>query len=371
MPFLPRVRSLVRNWSRRRHVERELEAEVTACLDQLIEEKVASGMAPREALRAARIELGGVEQTKRGVREVRAAPPWRRSGRTLLRRPGCAAARIHGGRGDHPGLGIGANTAIFSLVNALLLRPLPADRPHELVALYTSDYSGPLHGASSYPDYARFRDEGDVLAGLVAYQPTPFSLSSDDVGSASGRSERVYGELVSRDYFSMLGIVPQLGRGFHPHEDRTPDTHPVAILSDGLWRRLFAGDPEVLGRSVRLNGHPFTVVGVAPPHFTGLIRGFEAELWVPLMMQSRAMPGSSDLTERGSRSLLIMGRLRPGVTIEQAQSRFDAVAASLHETHRDSWTECATSRAPSRSWPRAARACFAGRGPVVLFVALL
>jgi macrolide transport system ATP-binding/permease protein len=123
---------------------------------------------------------------------------------------------------------------------------------------------------------------------------------------------------------------------------------------------------------VRLNGHPFTVVGVAPPGFTGLLRGFEAELWVPLMMQGRAVPGSSDLTERGNRSLLVMGRLRPGVTIEQAQSRFDAVAASLHETHRDSWTDV-------RSQPRAitlvaesgARLFPQARGPVVLFVALL
>ncbi|HKE19301.1 MAG TPA: ABC transporter permease [Kofleriaceae bacterium] len=373
MPALSRARSLLRNWFRRRHVDRELEAEVNACLDQLIAEKQAAGLSPTEALRAARLELGGVPQVVEQVREVRAGSTaetvWqdiRYGMRGLRRSPAFTAVAVL-----TLALGIGATAAIFSLIDAALLRPLPGDRPDELVAIYTSDYSGPLYGGSSYPDYVDFRDGNELLAGLVAYRPTPLSLGADGPGAPSAASKRVFGEIVSGSYFSMLGVRPRPGRGFLPDEDRTPGTHPVVVLSHGLWQRRFAGDPTVIGRSVRLNGHPFTVVGVAPRGFSGLLRGFAADLWVPMMMQGQAVPGSEDLTERGARGLLVMGRLRPGVTIEQARSRFQAIAAELHRAHRDSWTDV-------RGRPRAitlvaesdARIFPQARGPVVAFMAL-
>ncbi|MBA3805269.1 MAG: ABC transporter permease, partial [Acidobacteria bacterium] len=119
------------------------------------------------------------------------------------------------------GLGIAANTAIFSVVNAVLLKPLPVAEPGSVVALYTSDYSGPLYGSSSYPDYLAFRDQSEVLSGLVAYTPRPLSFNSGD------HSERVFGEIVTGNYFDVLGIKPEQGRTFLPEEDQTPGTHPV------------------------------------------------------------------------------------------------------------------------------------------------
>ena len=371
MPLLPRIRSFHRNWFRRRQVEQELDAELEACLEQLIDEKIAAGMSRSEAARAARVELGGVEPVKRQVREARAGAfletIWqdlRYGARGLRRSPGftiVAAITL--------ALGIGANSAIFSLVNALLLRPLPASAPEELVAVYTSDHSGPLYGSSSYLDYVDFRDRNQLLAGLVAYRPTPFNLSAD---AADGHSERVFGEVVSGNYFSVLGVVPAPGRGFLPSEDRVAGARAVAVVSHGLWQRRFGGDPGVIGSEVRLNGHPFTIVGVAPEGFTGLIRGLGADLWVPMMMHAQAVPGSDDLTQRGSRALFVIGRLAPGATIEQARARFGAIAADLHAGFRDLWTDV-------RGEPRAitvvpesgARVFPQAREPVVIFMALL
>ncbi len=286
--------------------------------------------------------------------------------RMLAKNPGFAAVAVL-----TLALGIGANSAIFSLINALLLRPLPVEKPQELVALYTSDYSGPLYGASSYPDYVDFRDRNDVFSGLVAYSVTPFSLST------GGESERVFGEVVSGNYFSVLGVHPALGRSFLPEEDRTPGAHAVAVVSHDLWQRRFSGDPALIGKTVHLNGYPFTIVGIAPAGFPGLFRGLVADLWVPLMMQAQALPGSHDLTERGNRSLFIMGRLKlgrlkPGATIEQAQARFQALAAQLRESYHDHWTNVRNeARAVTLVPESAARIFPEARTPVTIFMALL
>jgi predicted permease len=371
MPLLARAQSLLRNWFRRGQVEQELDAELEACLEQLTEEKVATGMSPAEARRAARIELGGVEQVKRQVREVRAGALletiWQdvRYGlRGLRRSPGFTAVVV-----TTLALGIGANGAIFSLANALLFRPLPVGQPDELVSIYTSDHSGPLHGGSSYPDYVDFRDRNDLLSGLVAYMATPLDLGDESLGP-SGESERVFGEMVTGNYFSVLGVEPVLGRGFTQEEDRTP--HPVAVVSHGLWQRRFAGDPAVIGRSIRINGHRFTVVGVAPPRYPGLIRGLASDVWVPLTMHRQAMPGGMDLTSRGDRGLLVMGRLAPGATLEQARARFRAIAAALHESHREAWSNVfEKARVVTVEPESAARVFPAVREPVVIFIALL
>src|SRR5262245_60495056 len=154
-------------------------------------------------------------------------------------------------------LGIGANGVIFSLVNALLLRPLPVENPEELAAVYTSDFSSGDLGVSSYPDYLDFRDRNRVFGGLVAYlTPQPLSLNVD------GKNERVFAEIVSGNYFSALGLKPSLGRGFLPEDDRTPGESAVAIISHKLWQTRFGEDPRIVGRKVKFNGHPFTIVGV-------------------------------------------------------------------------------------------------------------
>ncbi|MBO0858121.1 MAG: ABC transporter permease [Chloracidobacterium sp.] len=264
-------------------------------------------------------------------------------------------------------LGIGANGVIFSLVNALLLRPLPVEKPTELAAVYTSDFSGRDLGVSSYPDYIDFRNRNQVFAGLVAYQiPQPLSLGID------GMNERMFGEIVSGNYFSTLGLKLSLGRGFLPEEDRTPGERSVAVISHKLWQTRFGGDPATVGRSVNINGHPFTIVGVAPEKYVGLSRGFAADWWVPAMMIRQAVPGSNLLTRRDSRGFLVIGRLKPGVTLQQAQADFNSIAAKLYKEWPQDW-ENIRSQSRSVSVTPGSEALLLPeiRMPIVIFMALL
>jgi macrolide transport system ATP-binding/permease protein len=229
-------------------------------------------------------------------------------------------------------LGIGANGVIFSLVNALLLRPLPVEKPEQLAGVYTSDFSSGDLGGTSYPDYVDFRDRNRVFEGLAAYlPPEPLSLNID------GTNERMFCEIVSGNYFSTLGVKPSLGRGFLPEEDRTPGERAVAVISHKLWQTRFGGDPAIVGRSVSINGHPFTIVGVGPEKFRGMLRGVAVDWWVPAMMMKEASPGSDNLTHRSNRGLLLMGRLKPGVTIQQAQADFNSIAAQLYKEWPTHW----------------------------------
>src|SRR4029078_7646693 len=154
----------------------------------------------------------------------------------------------------------------------------------------------------------------------VASMMTPISMS------VGGSSERIFSEVVSGNYFSVLGVKPVLGRGFLPEEDRTPGERPVMIISHKLWRVRFGGDPAIVGRSVDLNGHAFTIVGVAPEKYPGLTRGFVVDSWIPAMMMEQALPGSDNLVSRGSRGFQVMGRLKPGVTLNQAKANFGVIA---------------------------------------------
>lgn len=263
-------------------------------------------------------------------------------------------------------LGIGANSTIFSLVNALLLRPLPVERPEQLAAVYTSDFSSGDYGTSSYPDYLDFRDRNQVFSGLVAYTVTPFSLNVD------GANERAFGEVVSGNYFADLGIKMALGRGFLPEEDQTPGSHPVAVIGHKLWQGRFGGNPAIVGRSVTINGHAFTVVGVAEEKYFGLLRGLAAELWVPAMMMKQALPGSDNLVERGSRSFFVMGRLKPGVTLDQAQANFGSIAEQLFKEWPQRWNNIRNEPRRISLVPESeARVMPDVRTPVVIFMALL
>ena len=177
--------------------------------------------------------------------------------------------------GTHPGfaavaivtlaLGIGANTAIFSIMDRLLIRTLPVDEPHQLVA-FVSDANGEP-GIFSYPAYANLRDQNDVLSGLVAFVQRPFTVSDGT------QTERVTGEIVSGNYFDVLGVRPAVGRFFLPEEDRTPGVHAVVVIGHALWRRRFGADPGVLGKAITVNAHRYTIVGVAPSEFKGITPG--------------------------------------------------------------------------------------------------
>jgi len=224
-------------------------------------------------------------------------------------------------------LGIGANTAIFSVVNAALLRPLPVKEPDRLVGLYRKIPQDRNHNRFSYPNYLDTRDRNQSFSGLAAYYFTPLNLSG------GGQTERLWGKVVSGNYFSTLGVEFTKGRAFLPDEDRTPGAHPVAVVSHGLWQRRFGGDPNLIGNTVTLNGQGFTIVGVAPASFRGTEVGMAPDVWVPMMMQAQALPGRDFLTPRDVGWLRVVGRLKPGVSVAQAQAEMETLGAQLKREH--------------------------------------
>ena len=212
-------------------------------------------------------------------------------------------------------LGIGANTAMFTLLDKVLIRSLPVDRPGELVT-FAADASGKPE-SFSYPVYLRLRHH-QALAGLAAYSQRPFSIAVD-----GGESARVVGQVVSGNYFDVLGVRPAVGRFFLPEEDVTPGKHPVVVISHGLWRRYFAADPKAIGKTMTLNGSRYDVIGVTPAEFAGTTRGVVCDAYVPTMMQARVMDPQrprSMLDNPNASWLRLVARLEPGVTREQAQA---------------------------------------------------
>jgi predicted permease len=230
-------------------------------------------------------------------------------------------------------LGIGANTTIFSVVNAVLLRP-PENvaQPEELVRLYTSDFSGPAYSSSSGPDYEVFREQTQIFDGVLAFSPRQIGVGEGD------ELLRTQGEIVSANYFDVLGVRLQLGRGFQPDEERRGGA-PVAVISDGVWRSTFSADPRAIGATVRLNGQSFTVIGVAPKRYTGAFRGLAIDAWVPIGSATMLGASPDEFTHRGNRGTLIIARLRKGVSIAVAQTRMNVVAQQLFAAYPDLWRD--------------------------------
>src|SRR5215813_5180731 len=188
------------------------------------------------------------------------------------------------------GLGIGANTAVLSAVNGMILRPLPVTHPGELAQPFWGSRKDPeVWNSFSYLNYIDLRDQNKVFSGLLAWQMVSAGISDSASRSANegGRAEIIWGETVSGNYFDVLGVKAAIGRTFLPEEDRAPDARPVVVLGNVFWQRRFNSDPNVVGRTVYLNGHPFTVIGVAPPTFDGVKFAIRQDFWVPLMMQTR------------------------------------------------------------------------------------
>jgi predicted permease len=253
--------------------------------------------------------------------------------RTLVKSPGFAAVAILS-----LALGIGANTAIFSFVNAVLLRQLPVAEPSRLVYVYSANRTSP-YNVSSYPDYVDFRDRNDVFSGLAASAPVTVSFTD------GGQADAVSGSIVSGNYFDVLGVRAAAGRTFTAEEDRTPGERPVVVISHRLWQSRFGGDAGVVGRQMIMNGQQFTVVGVAPAGFDGAQVGQTSDIYVPMAMQALVRPprgGYSGemnpdlLTKRNPRWLVMVGRLKPGVTPQQAQAAASALAAQLATAYPDS-----------------------------------
>jgi predicted permease len=220
-------------------------------------------------------------------------------------------------------LGIGANTAIFSLASAVLWRPLPVERPGQLVEIIRGD--GMSGNTLSHPDYLAISERNDTLAGLAISSFIGLSFGH------GGQSQMITGELVSGNYFDVLGAQPALGRAFLPEEDRAPGTHPVVVVSHDLWQSQFSGDPQLVGKTIRLNNQLYTVVGIAPAGFRGANAPFGAAVWIPAMMIEATMTvrqSPPPLNDRGHEFAAI-GRLKPGVSLDHAQAQLETLNRQL------------------------------------------
>ncbi len=314
--------------------DRELEEELRLHLELAAEDARRRGHSPENAVRAARIAAGGIAQAMEAMRDQRGLP-WLddltrdlRHGIHLLRRsPVFAGAAV-----TSLALGIGGNTAVFSFADALLLRPLTVPRPAEVITVGSADSMGGGLEAS-YRDYVDIRDRSQSFDGLVAFSTTGAAFSTEPHTSP----KLSFGMLVSGNFFGVIGVEPRLGRDFRADEDQVPGRDAVVMLGHDFWEREFAADSSILGRTVRLNGIAFTVIGVAPARFTGLDQYVRFQFYAPLMMWPRLMtePGIQPFEARDFRSLTIKGRLAPGVTMAQAQTELSGIATDLERAYPD------------------------------------
>jgi macrolide transport system ATP-binding/permease protein len=222
-------------------------------------------------------------------------------------------------------LGVCANTTIFSLINGLVLRPLTGVKdPSSLAAIYTSDYSSGLYGGSSYPDFLEFRAQADTLEGAAAYIQTFLTVTG------ATETERLSGLEATGNYFQVLGVNAQLGRTLTPEDEQAPNAQSV-VISDGLWRRRFNADANVVGQTLNLNNTPYTIVGVVDPNFRGLRLGAPPDFYIPMSSSSSWVTNG-----RNSRGIAITSRLKPGVSMEQAQAQLTAISARLAQAYPES-----------------------------------
>ena len=334
-----RLRSLLRV----NRADSELDGELSFHIQQQIEANVAAGMSPREAREAALREFGGVAQIREECRDERGVSLFYDLGRDLrlalrqLRRsPGFSAVVVLS-----LALGIGANTAIFTLVHAVLLQPLPVSNPEQLYRLGDDDNCCVLGGLQgnysifSHPFYKELRDHTPRFTNLAAFQAGLRNVSVRRAGSGSQPAEARIGQFVSGNYFTTFGVGAAAGRLLLPEDDALAAA-PVAVLSYRNWQQHFAADPSIIGASLTINGTPFTVVGVAPPDFYGdTLRPDPPELWVPLSTEPVLRSGFSLLSDPDQSWLYVIGRLRPGADPAQVQAQLTGELQQWLATHPD------------------------------------
>src|SRR5207247_7474154 len=308
----------------RRRKDKQLADEIESHIQMHIEENMRSGMLPAEARRQALIKLGGIESTKEAYRDQRGLPVletlWqdiRFGARQLLKNPGFTAVAVL-----TLALGIGANTAIFSVVDAVLLRPLAYPDSGQLVWLSERgpDWSG---GSISYPNFTDWRNQQSVFEKFGVYSGNNFTLTG------AGEPVRLAGALMSADVFAGLRTQPEIGRVFREDEDK-PGAPPVAVISHALWQNRFGGDAGIVNRTISLNGKPYSVLGVMPA-------GFEfpnkVDLWVPV---GPFFAESSWQKRDNHPGLFGLARLKPGVTLEKARTDLDVIAVRLEQQYPES-----------------------------------
>ena len=312
---------------RRRRFERDLDDEVRAHLDLLTDEHVRRGLDRDAARLAARREFGAVESIKEAHRDVRGSRGfehlWRDLAyavRSLRKSPGFTLAVVL-----TLALGIGANTTVFSLIDAISWRNLPIHDPESL-SLVSRIRLGREETGFTFAQFRAMRD-GVRGAALAAYSAPAFPVLLTAT-SGDTLEPPIHGQLVSGNYFSLLGVVPQAGRLIGPDDDRVPSGHPVAVISDGFWRRRFARDPTIVGKSLSLSGSPFDIIGVTPPEFFGVEVGLAPDVYLPTMMQAAVMPVVGDLLEKPTvyrTWLQVIARLEPGVTPAQVSATLEPI----------------------------------------------
>lgn len=314
IPFL--LRSWWRNLWQRKRVESELNDELSAYVDLIAAEKMAQGLESGAARRAALLELGGMDQVKEEVRQVRAGARLERvlqdasyAVRALIRSPGFAAAAILA-----LALGIAVTTSIFSVVYGVLLRPLPYQQPHELVRVWMSNPpQGIDKDVTSYPMFRAWRERSRQLEHVVAVRNVVLNLTG------AGDPEELRGESVTEGFFELFGVMPMLGGPFTA-EQASPDGPRAVVLSHELWQTRFAGERSILGQTIQLSGEAYPVVGVMPAGFS------EAQFWIPLHFRGN-LEGLREST--GSLWLPVLGRLREGVSVAQAQAEMSRIGQDL------------------------------------------
>jgi predicted permease len=308
------------NWFRRSNLERELDRELAYHFDRRVNALMQAGLPEPEAKRQARLDVGGLTQVREEVRDVWLSR-WLRdfaydlrfAARSFLRSPSFTAAAALS-----LALGIGATTAIYSLLDQVVLHELPVRQPERLVLV---DWKGEQvangfgsWNLMSYPICRDLRMQQQFFEGVLCRAATTVNLAT------GSEHKPVAAELVSGDYFSVLGVGPALGRVLADDDDRAPGASPVVVLAYDFWKTQLGGSPDVVGRTVRINQHSMTVVGVAASTFRGIDVGEVPALWIPVSMSGQAIPGFKSQLDRRTRWMQVFGRLQPGVRAEQAQA---------------------------------------------------
>src|ERR1700691_508314 len=317
MPTLSWTKSFLRNIMSKQQNERELDDEVGSYVENVADEKMRQGLSPEEARRAARLELGGIEQVKEEVRDVRAGA-WldsllqdlRYSARTLRKNPAFTVIAVL-----TLALGIGANTAMFTLADATLLRPLPYHAANQLVWITEQSSTGDSTGVS-WPNFGDWKRMSTAFSEMAGYRGARLAFSSD------GEPSIVSARYVTANYFNMVGVQAVLGRTFVPEENVVGGPE-VATLSYEFWQLQFGGSPRVVGKTIRLEGHPFTIVGIMPKGFGAIT---QTAVWAPF---EQNVPKLYLDSRQYAWLLYIVARRKPGVSLEAARADMDRVGQLL------------------------------------------
>jgi putative ABC transport system permease protein len=315
----------------REAMEAEMDEELRSHFDKQVEKYVASGMSRETAVRRARLEFGGHEQMKEECRDARGVSlvetilqDVRYAFRMLRSSPGFTAVAIL-----TLALGIGANTAIFSVIDSVLLRPLPYENPGSLVMIWeTSSEPANLHNVVSPPDFLDWRSQNGAFQSMAAI------FDERDNLTGTGDPQEVVSQGVSANFFSVLGVNPIMGTGFTAENEQEGHTR-VVILNYGFWKEHFAGDPAIVGKTIVMNGHPQTIVGVAPQNFNwfikdGTLTGAKPQVWFPYVF-----PQKFHERKNVGRFLTVVARLKPSITLPQAKTEMNAIAARIAEEYPD------------------------------------